>query len=224
MADTESDIPRDVGLICRAVPCCCKPGQGHKHPAWIAYEAKQRARERYDEAKASGLSDYEAREEDWPNGAPGVQENAVYVAIRGVLGRDYELTLADVRRAAHAAVAAFAAACNPPLIAVERDKAGRFILSVGEDAEDYGQAARAWVFRQLLAEREWLYERIHELPDTWTLCLHRSRVLGNELDGWLTMSYTVSVHQLPPEFVCAAAEATEQYVKPAFQPLVDPVL
>jgi hypothetical protein len=36
---------REVGGICRCVTCCCKPGRGHNHPAWRAYEAEERVRE-----------------------------------------------------------------------------------------------------------------------------------------------------------------------------------
>lgn len=36
---------RDVGVVCRCVPCCCRTGQGHKHPA---YERL------YDEWEAAG--------------------------------------------------------------------------------------------------------------------------------------------------------------------------
>jgi hypothetical protein len=61
---------REVGGVCRCARCCCKPGQGHNHPAWIAYEAEERALERYRNALASGLSDYEAREEGWPDVPP----------------------------------------------------------------------------------------------------------------------------------------------------------
>lgn len=24
--------------LCRCLPCCCKPGEGHNDPRWIAYE------------------------------------------------------------------------------------------------------------------------------------------------------------------------------------------
>jgi hypothetical protein len=64
---------RQVGGVCRCVRCCCKPGQGHNHPAWALYEQEQRAQERYADALASGLSDAEAREEGWPSQCvPGI--------------------------------------------------------------------------------------------------------------------------------------------------------
>lgn len=59
--------PPEVAGLCRCLKCCCKPGEGHNHPAWQAYEAELRAQERYEDAKASGLSEHEAREEGWPS-------------------------------------------------------------------------------------------------------------------------------------------------------------
>lgn len=70
LADERLKKLRVVGLTCRCVPCCCEEGRGHKHPAWIAYEAEERARERYEDALTSGLSDHEAREEGWPSDRP----------------------------------------------------------------------------------------------------------------------------------------------------------
>lgn len=35
--------PKHVGPMCRCLKCCCKPGQGHKHPDWIAWEKRFRA-------------------------------------------------------------------------------------------------------------------------------------------------------------------------------------
>jgi hypothetical protein len=37
--------PTHVGLLCRALPCVCDPGSGHKHPDWVAYEQRTRASE-----------------------------------------------------------------------------------------------------------------------------------------------------------------------------------
>lgn len=54
------------GGLCRCVKCCCKPGTGHYSPQYAVYEAEMRAVERYEDAKESGLSEYEAREEGWP--------------------------------------------------------------------------------------------------------------------------------------------------------------
>ena len=64
-ADLTGVVPLPGGL-CRCMTCCCKPGEGHNHPAWQVYEREQRALERYQDALASGLSDYEARAEGWP--------------------------------------------------------------------------------------------------------------------------------------------------------------
>jgi hypothetical protein len=55
------------GGLCRCVKCCCSPGLGHHSPQYAAYEAEMRALERYEDARATGLSDYEAREEGWPS-------------------------------------------------------------------------------------------------------------------------------------------------------------
>lgn len=61
------NLELQVGGLCRCVACCCKVGEGHKHPSWRAYEAEARAWERYQDARNSGLSEYEAREEGWPS-------------------------------------------------------------------------------------------------------------------------------------------------------------
>lgn len=39
-----ADDPKPMfkGLMCRRLTCCCKPGEGHNDPAWIAWEARQR--------------------------------------------------------------------------------------------------------------------------------------------------------------------------------------
>lgn len=66
-ADRVVRLAPEVGGLCRCVACCCRPEVGHNHPAWIAYEAEERALERYRDARASGLSDHEAREEGWPS-------------------------------------------------------------------------------------------------------------------------------------------------------------
>lgn len=42
-------LPVLIGGLCRCVPCCCPEGRGHKHPAWVAYEAEKRAREAFEE-------------------------------------------------------------------------------------------------------------------------------------------------------------------------------
>jgi hypothetical protein len=67
MGDTERDAPPDIGFLCRCARCCCPPGRGHHDPRWVAYEAEQRALERHESARESGLSEYEAREEGWPS-------------------------------------------------------------------------------------------------------------------------------------------------------------
>jgi hypothetical protein len=36
--------PTHVGPMCRCMSCCCRDGQGHKHPDWIAWEERQRGR------------------------------------------------------------------------------------------------------------------------------------------------------------------------------------
>lgn len=35
--------PMFKGLMCRCLVCCCKPGEGHRDPAWIAWEARHSA-------------------------------------------------------------------------------------------------------------------------------------------------------------------------------------
>lgn len=54
------------GGLCRCVPCCCGPGRGHHSLQYAAYEQEADAVERYEDAKARGLSEHEAREEGWP--------------------------------------------------------------------------------------------------------------------------------------------------------------
>lgn len=43
-ADPEP-IPDPIPLLgyCRCLPCCCSPGEGHKSPEYLAWEARQRA-------------------------------------------------------------------------------------------------------------------------------------------------------------------------------------
>ncbi|MET0271893.1 MAG: hypothetical protein ABW360_02780 [Phenylobacterium sp.] len=53
------------GGLCRCVSCC-PPGLGHHSPQYAAYEAEMRSLERYEDAKETGLSEYEARAEGWP--------------------------------------------------------------------------------------------------------------------------------------------------------------
>lgn len=43
-ADLTGVVPLPGGL-CRCMTCCCKPDEGHNHPAWQVYEREQRAAE-----------------------------------------------------------------------------------------------------------------------------------------------------------------------------------
>lgn len=43
---TEPVKPTPKGMMCRCLDCCCKPGEGHKDPAWIAHEAALKAARR----------------------------------------------------------------------------------------------------------------------------------------------------------------------------------
>lgn len=39
-------VPPMTGTpMCRCVKCCCKPGEGHKHPLYLAWELRQRERD-----------------------------------------------------------------------------------------------------------------------------------------------------------------------------------
>jgi hypothetical protein len=65
-AQARATLTKRIGGLCRCLPCCCKDGEGHNHPAWKLYEAEERAHGRYQDALEFGLSDHEAREEGWP--------------------------------------------------------------------------------------------------------------------------------------------------------------
>lgn len=147
-------------------------------------------------------------------------ETAVYEAIARTLSPHYEVRSTDLRAAARAALEAFLAAANPPMALVGRDEQARLLSASASGAElsaaEHGRAMRAWVMRQLLAERTWLHERLAELPPGWTACVHRRQLIANEEwpDDGASAShhFEVAVHFLPPKYVCDCTPR-EQYTK-----------
>lgn len=126
-------------------------------------------------------------------------DEAVYTALRGVLGPDYEMELQDLKRAAKAACDAFMAAQNPPMAFVGREELARLDLLDSQmvtAAEEASRQVRAWVMRQLLVEREWLHDLVSQLPAGWTLCVHRRATahLGR---------FQVDAHSLQGDAACA---------------------
>jgi hypothetical protein len=154
-------------------------------------------------------------------------EEAALTAIRGVLGPDYEIRAADLRRAAKRAVEAFCGAIYPPL------QAGRDYVRAGaafrprETPTVAQEAAGAWAVMRALELRAWVDERMAETPDEWTLCLHRRGRIDNDWPhagsrgDMVNQHVELSAHMLPPGFVCDFLPH-EQYVKPKFVPVVEP--